>query len=214
LRALTALERVAVAVISGRSLADVTGKVRLGGVYYGGSSGAELDLCGERIESPADEATRSQLQAARDRLHEAASRFPGVWVEPKPFGFSVHHRDSSPATNAELRDFFHDLMRGFSGLHYLNVCEAYEVTLKEGWDKSTAVREIIARLTRGVFPVYFGDSLNDEPAMIATREAGGETVAIGDAPIAAARHRVESPRSLHAALEEVHRDLSAVADRE
>jgi trehalose 6-phosphate phosphatase len=207
LRGLAMLERVHLAVISGRSLADVAGKVRLSGVCFAGSGGSEIDLHGKRLSLPVDDDTVRELTAAFDRLHEAAARFAGVWVEPKPIGFAVHHRGASFATMVGFGSFFHDLMEGFPRLRYLGVCEAYEVSPRNGWDKAIAVREILAHLPRGALPVYFGDSLNDEPAMIATRHAGGETVAVGMDEIASAGFRVASPESLHGVLVRFYRSL-------
>ena len=200
LRRLTDTQRLSVGVISGRALADVVGKVRLDGVYYGGSSGAELDLRGVRVEAPLADRVREELRRSCEYLQVICSDLPGVWVEPKPAGFTLHHRGAALAVVFELTARFERIMVEYPALHYLGICEAFEVTPREGWNKGTAVRQILASLPPNVLPVYFGDSLNDEPAMRATREAGGEAIVIGDAAMAFARHRICSPERLHTAL--------------
>ncbi|HSQ54929.1 MAG TPA: trehalose-phosphatase [Gemmata sp.] len=207
LRLLASIERVHVGVISGRALRDLQRMVRLDGLYYAGSSGAELDLRGLRIDAPVNEEVRTQLATALDRLQAVLADFPGIWVEPKPAAFAVHHRGAQHATVTSFQNSFSKLMTGFPDLAYLHVCEAYEVTPREGWDKATAVTQILGHIPPDVLPAYFGDSENDTPAMLATREAGGLAIAVGAFEADFAPQRIPSPEHLHPALASLVRTL-------
>jgi trehalose 6-phosphate phosphatase len=200
LQELTSIERVFVGVISGRALADVSEKVGLAGVYYAGSGGAELDLRGVPLKYSLDAATRRQLKISQVQLQKAIRDFPGVWVEPKPVGFAVHHRAASPTTATAFCDVLPRLLSRFRLLRCLKVCAAYEVSPVDCWDKGTAVEMILARLPPNVFSIYVGDSENDRPGMAVVRETGGLTVGIGAFAPSCAIQRYNSPAELHGAL--------------
>ncbi len=213
LRHLANLERVSVGVISGRALKDVSEMLCIGGLYYAGSSGAEVDLKGTRIESPITRNAQQQLATAFAELQGVVGNFPGVWIEPKPVGFAVHYRAASAATASIFRDCFRWLMSRFRALRCLNVRAAYEVTPVEAWDKGTAVQFILAKLPVDVVPVYFGGSENDRPAMERVEGLGGPTIAVGEAAPLFARYRLESSAALQTDLVTLCDALSAVAPK-
>jgi len=206
-------ERVSVGVISGRALDDVSNMVRLPDVFYAGSCGSELDLQGVRWKCPLSPNAQAQLEAVLAELRVVVPQFPGVWVEEKPLGFAVHYRAASPVIGASFQLTFREVISRFSGLHTLNICEAFEVSPAEAWDKGTAVQFILARLPADVHPVYFGDSENDRPAMIAVRSAGGITVAIGETAPDCAEYRLAHATNLHADLARICESLSRQAER-
>jgi trehalose 6-phosphate phosphatase len=200
LRELSCLEGISVGVISGRPLADVSAKVGLDGLYYAGCGGGELDLRGTRVDSPLSPPTRELLVAAECEIRKHLPLFPGLHIESKPHGFTVHYRGAASAVVEVFRRFFLTVMERFPALRHLDVCRAYEVAPINGWDKSTAVEFILTEIGGDVFAVYFGDAENDLPGMAATVAAGGISVAVGDTIAAAARYHLESPSSLHTDL--------------
>ena len=48
-----------------------------------------------------------------------------------------------------------------------------------GWDKGTAVHQILADLPGDVFPIYAGDAAGDVPAFAAVETAGGLSIGVG-----------------------------------
>jgi len=203
IRALAAIPGVTVGVISGRSLDDLSAMIGLEGVYLAGSSGAELDLAGLRITSPDAENILAALTRVSLALGSRIPSFPGVWIESKPVGMTVHYRGAEHQTILGLREFFGALMGMHNTLHYLDICEALEVTSATGWDKGTAVMQILTRLPTDVFPVFVGDSANDEPAMRVVNDLGGVTVGVGSTAPIFAKYRIDLPSQLHLALSEL-----------
>jgi trehalose-phosphatase len=199
---LAAWPRITVGVVSGRALDDLIDMVKLDTLRYGGSTGLELHIDGERRVT--DEALESC--AFLDPLHVtvegAMTDYPGAWVEKKPFGFTVHYRLLAGDRVEPLRmQTFSLLAPHADRLHLLDNPLAIEVLPAIGQDKGTALRTIIAQ--SGVEPVtvlYAGDAINDEPALKATVEMGGMALGIGPEAPAVAEYHLPDPAALHRLL--------------
>jgi trehalose 6-phosphate phosphatase len=180
LQRLAASERVTVGVVSGRALADVRGMVGLDGVYYAGTSGLELDLLGRRLTPPELDLARAPLDQLAGRLDAVAAGFGGAWLEQKPFGLTLHYRAVDPALVPGLRRAAVEAMRPWAGrVRVEDVTLGIEVVPEVGWDKGTAVREILTDAADDPFPVYAGDSVNDVPAFRAVEALGGLSIGVG-----------------------------------
>jgi alpha,alpha-trehalase len=95
LRALAA--QCPVAVVSGRDLADVRGRVKVDGVWYAGSHGVELVAPdGTHHENVVAADVIGTLAHAASRLAETLSDVSGVAVEHKRFAVAVHYRNADP----------------------------------------------------------------------------------------------------------------------
>lgn len=143
---------------------------------------------------------RDLLDAAEGAIRQIVTSFAGIWIESKPRSFTVHYRGASPTTVEAFIGPFQRLMSQFRDLRHLSVCQAYEVSPVDGWDKGTAVELILTTLSDDVLPVYFGDAENDLPGLAAVSEAGGVTVAVGKTMANAALYRLDSPEALEADL--------------
>jgi trehalose 6-phosphate phosphatase len=155
LQALSGLRPVA--VITGRSVADLLPRLPFRPCYVAGNHGAENgDAARERALEQALDPFRSRLQAWAARLHEA-----GVQVEDKRLSIALHHRRArDPAAAQALLDAlareFGEGLRGFGGKRVLNV------TSRDAPDKADAL-EALLQASACDSAVYFGDDLNDEP---------------------------------------------------
>jgi trehalose-phosphatase len=193
LERLAASAPVTVGVLSDRALTDVRGMVKLEGLYYAGTSGLELDLLGRRLVPPALDVARAALDQLAGRLDAVAAKYPGAWLEQKPFGLTLHYRAIEPAKVVGLRRAAGEALVPWAGqVRVEDVTLGIEVVPEVGWDKGTAVREILADAGGDAFPVYAGDAANDLPAFRAVEAAGGLSIGVG--PIAPeARARVTRP---------------------
>jgi trehalose 6-phosphate phosphatase len=195
---LAATPRVAVGVVSGRGLDDLIGMVGLEGLSYGGSTGLELELAGERLIPTEALANRALLESLSAAFEQGLAAYPGAWVEKKPFGFTVHYRQVAPHHfESILIQTFSLLRPHLASLHVLNGPMAIEVVPAIERDKGTALRAIIAH--GGVEPatvLFAGDAPNDAPALAAAAELGGIALGIGPEPLAAATHRLPDPAAL------------------
>jgi trehalose 6-phosphate phosphatase len=185
--ALAALPDTTVALVSGRSLHDLreiaehTDDSRL---LLAGSHGAQywVPVEGELATDDDDEA-----HALRDELREATAAAigdrPGVWVEPKTFGFGIHTRSASPEDEQFARDTADALIteraphwRRRSGHSIVEYAFRHE-------GKDAAIATLRERL--GATGVLFaGDDTTDEDALrsltsedLGVRVGPGETAA-------------------------------------
>jgi trehalose-phosphatase len=211
LRELARRDDVTIGIISGRGMADVSAMVGVEGLYYAGCGGAEIDLLGVRVDAPLSLKMREVLGAAEREIRNDLARFPGVWVEPKRHGFTVHYRGAAPSTAQAFHGHLGRLMTPIPELRHENICQAYEVGPADGWDKAIAVARILATAPHNAIPVYFGDSENDLPGMAVVSGVGGLTVAIGETVAHAARYRLDSPEVLHADLYRLSASLNRIS---
>lgn len=194
---LAAMPRVTVGVVSGRGLDDLIGMVGLEGLSYGGSTGLELELAGERrIPTEALE-SRALLDALRAASEIRLAVYLGAWVENKPFGFTVHYRQLAPDRIEPLRTEMADLLEPHAAsLHVLDGPLAIEVVPAIERDKGTALRAIVAACGEPATVLYAGDAANDALALAAAAERGGVALGIGSEPPSEAAYRLPDPAAL------------------
>ena len=208
---LVATPRVAVGVVSGRGLDDLIGMVGLEGLSYGGSTGLELELAGERrIPTEALE-SRALLDALRAAVEICLAAYPGAWVEKKPFGFTVHYRQLARDRIKPLRAEMAALLEPHAGgLHVLDGPMAIEVVPAIEQDKGTALRAIVTHGDDEPATVLFaGDAANDAPALAVAAEWGGIALGVGPEPPAEAAYRLPDPATLAELLVALAKALTA-----
>jgi trehalose 6-phosphate phosphatase len=185
--ALARLPRTIVALVSGRSLGDlevISEHTADSSIHLAASHGAEFWHPGDGEPQPV---LTGEETAEQDRLRAAAEAavadLPGVWIEPKTFGFAVHTRTAAPDATATAQHRVADLMAQ----------EAPEWRRRTGHDilefasrqegKDSAVAELRRRV--GADAVLFaGDDVTDEDALasLGNPDVG---VHVGDGPTAA-----------------------------
>lgn len=171
--------RFPVAVLSGRDLEDVTGKVGLEEVYYGGSHGFDLRGPGGFREQKADDRL-PELDAAEEALREAAGQVAGARVERKRHGVALHCREAPDRRVPELEARAGREAARHDGLELHRGREVLELR-PGGWDKGRALLRLLERMTpdpEEARPVHVGDDVTDEDAFRAVRERGGVPVIV------------------------------------
>ena len=187
-----------VALVSGRSLADLERVSRFGrDVLLVGSHGIEL-----RLDDPDDvialnDKERESMAVLEQVLEQVADSLDQVWLEPKPAGYALHTR---LATNRRSRV-----------AHLVAMSEAQaevdDLKVRMGKDviefsvRSTTKGEAVEHLrryTNATAVFYAGDDVTDEDAFAAlgpgdlgVKSGSGET---------AAAHRVQGPRQVATVL--------------
>ncbi len=175
LGSLAALPHVSVALISGRTLADLR---RLSGrppdIMLLGSHGAET--------SSDDVLPESQV-ALRDtiarEMQQIATRFPGSHVEVKPAGVAFHYRNVAADLQADAARM---VLGGPAARPKLRVMEGkmiVEVTLVD-LHKGSALQRL-RRLVGADAVVFVGDDVTDEDAF-ATLEQHDVGIKVGPEP--------------------------------
>lgn len=189
LEVLDATPGLAVAVVSGRALADLMPRVGLPGFAYAGNHGLEIEAPGLSSLDARAHAAEADLARLRDALHPYVTWFPGAFLEGKRYTLEVHYR----VTPADMRD---DLRRTVDACltpafvsRHLDV--GTEIRPANAGHKGTAsLRLRDHQLGPVALPVFVGDSATDEDAFRTLPH--GVTVKVGPGPTDA-RYRVECP---------------------
>jgi trehalose 6-phosphate synthase/phosphatase len=184
-----------VAVVSGRSLADLG---RFGfpeGVRLVGSHGLEDGV--PHALMPEERRTLAVVARLAER---AAARAEGLWVEVKPAGVALHRRMAAPSDGVTATAWFAERVGGLDGVWFRPGVDVLEVAVVP-----TSKLHAVARLRASTPSVlYVGDDITDEDVLgaLAPPDIG---VKVGRGPTAAA-FRVDGP-------DDVVRLLELVADQ-
>lgn len=148
--------RLPVAIVSGRSVADVSSRLDFEPHYVVGNHGAELDAQGSADGAAQLDAARELLAARREELAGA-----GVSLEDKGLSLALHYRlsrqpEQARALIGEMLQPLADRYRSFGGKMVENVVP------KDAADKGVAVHQLVER-SRSSCAVFVGDDVNDEP---------------------------------------------------
>jgi trehalose 6-phosphate phosphatase len=181
-------ERHAVAIVSGRDLADVRARVGIEGLYYAGSHG--FDIAGPRGSHTHEAALAAAplLAAAAGELERGLKPLAGVQVERKRFAIAVHFRRARESDVAPVEAAVDRALARHPGLRKTGGKKIFELRPDVDWDKGRAVLWLLGELGLGAaLAVYIGDDVTDEDAFRAL--AGrGVGIAVQDAPQPTAAH--------------------------
>jgi trehalose 6-phosphate phosphatase len=185
-----------VAVLSGRSVAQISSLLKVEPLSIGGSHGIEMRWSDGRMRDADRPAALDEAFAAMTALRE---RFPGIVVEDKPHGVALHYRQA-PEAEAECRTLAQRLSKR-TGLPLQSgkmVFELKSTTTDKGEALETFMRE---PPMAGTLPLFFGDDQTDEPGFAAAERLGGAGVLVGRARETAARYRLDDVEAVLAWLE-------------
>ncbi|WP_298016316.1 trehalose-phosphatase [uncultured Parasphingopyxis sp.] len=185
------------AIVSGRSIADVETHLDCAALTVSGSHGLELRFadCAEQRGDP-DNGMDDDVRAEIVRRAEA---FPALHVEHKTLGVGLHYRDD-PSLKSDVEALADEL----AGRHGLTVKKGNHVVelMPRACDKGRAVDAIMAKGSfAGTRPVFIGDDLTDEDGIVAASRHGGYGVIVGDRMPTDARYRLDGPSDVHRWLE-------------
>ncbi|QNM81983.1 trehalose-phosphatase [Sphingomonas sabuli] len=184
------------AIISGRGLDDLAGRLGLDAVAMAGSHGAEYCLAGGipvRSTPPAnlDDVTAAIIAFAKDNA---------LVAELKPAGAALHFR-TAPEMGQAARAFAIDLA---SRNGFITQDGSMVIELRApGSDKGAIVRSFMAEppFASGR-PVAVGDDLTDEDAFDAAIALGGSAVIVGPRAATSAQYRLDGVDALRTWLEQ------------
>ncbi len=165
-------ERLNVAVISGRRVADVRTRLHFNPTYIVGNHGAEdPGLPPRQGATSAMDGFRVRLHAVRDMLDRA-----GVVIEDKGASVALHYRlardrQAASALIAEVLASLDPDLRSFGGKFVVNVVE------RASNDKAQALEVLVDRC-KADCALFVGDDINDEP-VFARHDPSWLTVRVG-----------------------------------
>ena len=175
----------AVAVVSGRALADVDRLLGPGGprLPAAGQHGIERrDASGHVTQHPF---AAARLEKAREELAAAVAARPGLVLENKGASLALHYRRAP-----QLGGYAHRLVRSLAprlGPRFRILAGKRVVEVKPaGRDKGAAVLEFMREPPfRGRAAVFIGDDIADEHGFTAVNRLGGVSIKVGPGRTAA-----------------------------
>lgn len=185
-----------IAIVTGRSLADLERHIGAIGAAVSGSHGFELRAGGRTAMGSVPDG----LAAARREFGGLAAADPRLVCEEKPGSVALHFR-RAPERAREIGEVAETL----AARHALRLQNGKMVVelLPHGVDKGMAVARIMAEPPfAGTRPVFVGDDLTDEHGFAAATAMGGDGVLVGPPRPTAARWRLPDVPAVRAWLEE------------
>lgn len=161
----------ALAIVSGRRIEQV--EALMPGVAYAiaGEHGGAIRHRpgGEVYRPPVPELPQAWIEDAE----RFAAMHPGVLVEPKRHGFTVHFRAAPEHGEAMWKELHRLVGAAAERFEVMPARKAWEVRPR-GIDKGTAVAELMCHPPfDGRRPVFIGDDVTDEDGIRAARARGG-----------------------------------------
>jgi trehalose 6-phosphate phosphatase len=171
----------ALALVSGRMIADLDALFAPLRLAAGGVHGAELRL---RPAGPVTSVAEARLGDREwQELLNLLREFPGSYAEHKSVSFAVHYDDPGTQIDrlkAALAAFIDRLSRPDAPLRLVAGRRVFEIQ-RCGFDKGRAIRRFMAEPPFcGRRPIFVGDDEIDRPAFDAALTLGGMAFSVGD----------------------------------
>ncbi len=172
----------ALAIVSGRPVAEIDRHLDHDGFPAAGLHGLEIRRCGGHPISRIEVAPPAA--GIREALAAFADAQPGVVLENKDIALALHYR-ARPELADACADAVRKAIEGHGNLHVLNGKMVIEVKPAAA-DKGRAVHRFMEDAPfRGRVPVFVGDDVTDEDGFRAAHALGGFGIMIGDGDTAA-----------------------------
>ena len=202
LKGLVRHQRVNAVIVSGRRRGDLIRYVRLPRMQYWGLYGWE-----RRNGCSLPRGAREMLERARGRLTSILHDLPGVRIEDKGLGFSVHVRGATRNAERQALNLLRDVLARYGpALHVMPGKKVWNVVPHQVPGKGPAVRDAVKGIRSPYLPIFVGDDLTDEPAFAALTR--GITVRVGVARHTKARYRLLDPEEVRRFIERLDGELS------
>ncbi|WP_130391115.1 trehalose-phosphatase [Cupriavidus agavae] len=180
LRALHTCLDGALAIVSGRPVAELDHFLQPLRLPSAGVHGAEFRNGAERIVTPPAPGIGPLLP----RLEALVARHPGLMLERKSVAVAIHYRQA-PELEPLVRAAVADALRDAIGLDALPGKMVIEIK-PAGVDKGDAIAAFMRSAPfAGRLPVFAGDDVTDEAGFSVVRELGGVGVLVGNRATAA-----------------------------
>lgn len=178
----------AVALISGRSLADLDRLFAPLRLCAAGIHGCERRSATGLVSRPQIDA--AQLASARSELQEFVHRHEGLLLEDKGYGLAVHFR-RAPDLSADVRARMKTLLERLGPEFALQPGKCVFELRPASGNKGASVA---AFMSEPPFehrnPIYIGDDVTDEDAFAVVNSMQGLSIRVGDAAATLAQYRL------------------------
>jgi trehalose-phosphatase len=201
-----------VAIISGRSLNDIKGLVRLKDIIYVGNHGLEIEGPKIKFESQLSPRLKSIIRHIYEDAVSKLSKIKGVLIEDKGLTISVHYRLVDKKDIQEFLSIFAEITDSYIVRDKIRINsgkKVYEIRPPAMWDKGKVVLWLLARQQfllgeNKILPVYIGDDVTDEDVFKVLKKKG-LTIFVGEQTTSEAQYYLKT-------TEEVTEFLRLISD--
>jgi trehalose 6-phosphate phosphatase len=192
----------ALALISGRSIADIDSLFAPARFAIAGQHGAERRSADASLHFHAPLASR--LREPAEALRRLVREHPGLLLEEKGASLALHYR-GAPSLAALAEREVRQAVVALGDDFELQAGKLVFEVKPSGKDKGTAIDEFMAEAPfAGRRPVFIGDDLTDELGFERVNRIGGDSVKVGPGPTRA-RWRLENSDAVRRWLAEFAR---------
>jgi len=196
-----------VAIISGRTLADIKKMVGIKNIIYSGNHGFQIEGPKIKYEMAVPLGYKKILERIKIQLKEKLSGIKGVFVEDKKLSLALHFRLADRQQVPLVKTVFHESVILYLVRNKIKIRpgkKILEVIPPVHWDKGKIVLWLLARqeaLSRSekIIPIYIGDDTTDEDAFKALKNRG-LTVFVGRVDSSQAKYYVKNIKEVHELL--------------
>ncbi len=173
---------IPIAIISGRSLADLKEKVGIDDIILAGNHGAEIWDGKKTVIDQQSLVNRKLIKEFINKLENTLSHIDGLFIEDKGVTASIHFRKMKTKNLPEFFDFFSKISVQYeNSFKITSGKKVFEIRPIDAWNKGDAVEWILINKGKRKLPVYIGDDATDEDAFRKIR-GKGINVCIGGSP--------------------------------
>ena len=212
LRALAVASGGAVALVSGRAIADLDALFAPLALPAAGLHGFER-RCASGSYSRRPLPSAAALEMARGAMLDFARRHGELLVEDKRFALALHYRNA-PQLEGTIVKAMADVSARVSGQLELQRGKMVVELRPSGATKAEAVAAFLAEAPfAGRLAVFIGDDLTDEPAFGLVNRLGGVSAVVSATRPSAARARLADVAAVHGWLAQLQAEPAAALQR-
>jgi trehalose 6-phosphate phosphatase len=190
LRRMESCDRITLAVISGRALADLSVRLPLRAVLAG-NHGLEIQGGGIEFEHPGARAMRPSLAELCADLTPLVQQWPGAWVEDKNLSATVHYRAIEARAVSSMLVAVRRAAARYGARFALRAGnKALEIRPKVSWGKGSALNLIREQLGPFDATIAIGDDRSDETMFLA---GDAVSVKVGNLRSTSASYHLSDP---------------------
>lgn len=212
LKKLAVHSRCVLAIISGRSLANLKKMLHIPKIIYSGNHGLEVDYCGVLVPLFEDASFHVLLQKIYTELRQKMKGIKGVLLENKKMTLSLHYRLADNRQIPKIKSFFQETIQPYQASRQILVTSGkmvLEIRPPIKWGKGELVRWLLPDINRkkqdrAVF--YFGDDTTDEDAFRVLK-GKGFTVLVGRKKRSAAEYYLRNSEEVREILNKIWHEL-------
>jgi trehalose-phosphatase len=196
---------ISVAIISGRSMADIQSCVGVEGIFYAGNHGLEIVGPGLKFIHPG--INIEDIKRIKEGLSLIVQDISGVILEDKGLSLSLHFRQVEENDLPRLNRIFFNFATPLRKEGRINIGQGkkvYDVKPPVDWDKGKAMEFILRRVDKKLYlPLYLGDDLTDEDGFKMAQDKGGVGILVGDNALSSAEYCLSDVGEVEAFLAKI-----------